>query len=240
MITVKRFAVFSLFFIAGLSFVTGQQTSGGGREMSVEESYLQESVEMMVIREQSHVATRESKLIALEYIGGLIQDGKAGKEIEEVLEYMSLEGILNKSRENGRLINNFPDVRVKAVVYLGELGTPEAKDALLKVMVAENEPMVLIEAIKGLGKIGLNDNEETASCIAFIVSRFDVLNPDNLVALAALDAFEKLADKNGGIKDPQTLRIIMKIGEGRYIKPVQDKAKSLLAAFRNKYTAQSK
>ncbi|GHV71819.1 hypothetical protein AGMMS49928_25490 [Spirochaetia bacterium] len=239
MITIKRFAVFSLFFAAGLSFVTGQQNTGGEREMSVEESYLQESVELMVVREQSHAATRENKMIALEYIADLIENGNTGEEVREALEYMSLEGILNKSRENGRLVNNFPDVRVKAVAYLGDLGTPEAKDALLKVMVAENEPMVLTEAIKSLGKIGLNDNEETANTIAFIVSRFDVLNPDNLMALSALDAYEKLAEKNGGIKDPQALRIIMRIADGRYIKPVQDKARSLMSALR-KYSAQGK
>jgi HEAT repeat protein len=130
------------------------------------------------------------------------------------------------------MINNFPDVRAKAVVYLGEIGTPEAKNALLKVMLADSEPMVLTEAVKSLAKIGLNDNEETANTISWVVTRFDVLSPDNLLALSALDAFETLAKKNGGLMDPSALRTIMRIADGRYIPPVKDRARQLIFDLR--------
>jgi hypothetical protein len=200
--------------------------------MSVEESYLQESVENMIIREQSQAVGRDTKLVALEYINQAIGRGNTGNDVRNALEYLALEGLTNQTRENGRLINNFPDVRARAAVYLGEIGTPEAKDTLLKVMLAESEPMVLTEAIKSLAKIGINDNEETASTIAWVVKRFDVLNPDNLLALSALEAFEILAKKGGGLKDPNTLRTIILISNGRYIKPVQDRATQLIFDLR--------
>jgi hypothetical protein len=237
MVNLKRLVAFSLAFAAGLSLVTAQ-TSGKDGEMSVEDSYLQESIELMVIREQSRAENRDSKMVALEYIKDAIEAGNAGEEIRSALEYMALEGILNKARENGRLVNNFPDVRAKAVAYLGELGTAEAKNTLLKIMLAEPEPMVLTEAVKSLGKIGLNDNDETANTIAWIVTRFDVLNPDNLLALSALEAYESLAEKNGGIRDPSAIRTIMRIAEGPYIKPVQERAKQVLTSLR-KYAAQN-
>jgi hypothetical protein len=216
-------------FVFVTALAMGQNTDQSGREMTVEQSYLQESVEMMIIREQSRTDSRDQKMIALEYIGDAISRGNTGEEVRSALEYLSLEGTVNKARENGRLVNNYPDVRTKAATYLGELGTPEAKDALIKIVMADTEPMVLTEAIKSLGKIGVNDNEETANAIAWIVSRFDVLNPDNLLALSAIEAFEKIAAKNGGIKDPSVIRVLMRIADGRYIPPVRDRAKQTLA-----------
>jgi hypothetical protein len=214
------------------------QTRTNNREMSVEESYLQESVELMIIREQSRAESRDMKLVALEYIGDAIDRGNTGEEIRSSLEYLGTEGIVNQTRENGRLVNNYPDVRTKAATYLGELGTEEAKTTLIKMCLADNEPMVLTEVVKSPAKIGIDNNNETANAISWIVTRFDVLNPDNLLALSALEAYEKLAEANGGIKDPSAIRTIIRIAEGNYIKPVQQRAKQVLMDLR-KYNAQS-
>jgi hypothetical protein len=234
----KRTAAAAVFFFSAsaVMFAQSSNTGSSDREMSVEESYLQESVELMVIRETSRADTRDQKLVALEYIGEAIDRGNNGEEIRAALEYLSMEGVMNKARENGRLVNNFPDVRRQSAKYLGDLGTPEAKNTLLKIVVADTEPMVLQEAVKSLAKIGLNDNDETVNAIAWIVTRFDVLNPDNLLALSAVDAFAALAEKNGGIKDPNAIRTLIRISEGNYIKPVQEKARAVLMDLR-KYNA---
>ncbi|MDR1575229.1 MAG: HEAT repeat domain-containing protein, partial [Treponema sp.] len=180
MLTVKRFFIMCAAAFIGAGAVAAQTSN---QEMSVEESYLQESIELMVIRETSRADSRDQKLVALEYISEAIERGNKSEDIHQALEYLSMEGIVNKTRENGRLVNNFPDVRRQAVRYLGEIGTAEAKNTLLKICLADNEPMVLQEAIKSLGAIGMNDNDETVSTITWIVSRFDVLYPDNLLAL---------------------------------------------------------
>jgi hypothetical protein len=228
MITLKRVVTVAVVGFLGVSLAAAQ-------EMSVEESYLQESVENMIIREQSQAMGRDTKLVALEYINQAIRRGNTSVDVRNALEYLVLEGITNQTRENGRLINNFPDVRRQAAIYLGDIGTPEAKDTLLKVMLAETEPMVLTEAVKSLAKIGLNENEETANTIAWVVRRYNTIGPDNLLALASLEAFETLAKKGGGLKDPNTLRSIMLIANGRYIKPVQDRAQQLIFDLK-KYT----
>jgi hypothetical protein len=197
--------------------------AAGQNELSVEESYLQESVENMIIREQSRADSREMKMIALEYIGDAIERGNKGEEVRQALEYMSLEGTLNRGRENGRLINNYPDVRRESVKYLGQMGTAEAKDTLLKIIYYDNEPMVLQEAVKSLADIGIDDNGKTVSTIAWIVQKFDNTNPDNLLALSASEAFEKLGG-NGNIRDPNAIAMLIRIAEGPYIRPVQDRA----------------
>jgi hypothetical protein len=237
MTSVKRFSLFCAAALFTVSMAAGQ-SSYSDDEMSVEESYLQESVELMVIRETSRADTRDQKLVALEYISDAINRGNTGEEVRAALEYLAMEGVMNKARENGRLVNNFPDVRRKAAEYLGDLGTVEAKNTLLKIVVADPEPMVLQEAVKSLAKIGLNENEETVNAIAWIVTRFDVLNPDNLLALSAVDAFEKIAEKNGGIKDPNAIRVLIRIAEGPYIRPVQDRAKQVIMDLR-RYSGRS-
>jgi hypothetical protein len=236
MTNLKRVFAFCAAALFAVSVVMGQ-TSYSNDEMSVEESYLQESVELMVIRETSRADSRDQKLVALEYIGDAIGRGNTGEDIRAALEYLAMEGVMNKARENGRLVNNFPDVRRKAAEYLGDLGTPEAQSTLIRIVVADPEPMVLQEAIKSLAKIGLNENEETVNAIAWIVRRFDVLNPDNLLALSAVDAFEKIAAANGGIRDPNAVQVLIRIAEGPYIKPVQDRARQVITELR-RYSAQ--
>jgi len=238
----KRFLLLGVVFVVTSVMVMGQATSRsrnpGDQEMSVEQSYLQESVELMIIREQSRAESRDMKLVALEYIGDAINRGNRGAEIRAALEYLAMEGVLNQTRENGRLVNNYPDIRTRAATYLGELGTPEAKDTLIKMVLVDNEPMVITEAIKSLAHIGLNENDETANAIAWIVTRYDVLNPDNLLALSAIEAFEKIAAANGGIKDPSAIRTLIRIAEGNYIRPVQERAKEALMELR-RYNAQN-
>jgi hypothetical protein len=225
------FALGSL--VAQTSGAAGTGTASSGSK-TVEESYLQESFELMVIHEQARSPARDMKFVALSYIKEAIDGGRKGPELAKELEYLAFEGTMAPSREagTGRITNNFPDVRAKACEYLGEIGTPAAKDTLVKVMLAETEPMVLAAACKALGKIGLNENDEVTLVISYIVERFTILGPDNILALEALNAFEAIADKAGGIKDPAAIRAIINIAEGNYIKPVQQKAKDLLSKLR--------
>jgi hypothetical protein len=235
MVIMKHLIVLCIVLTFAVSVIFGQNSN---REMSVEESYLQDAVELMIIREQSRAESRDMKMIALEYIGDAISRGNNGEEVRAALEYLALEGVMNKARENGRLVNNYPDVRTKAATYLGELGTPEAKNTLIKIVTADPEPMVLTEAVKSLAKIGMNDNEDTVNIITRVVSKFDTLNPDNLLALSALDAYDKLAQNTGGKLDPSAIQLIIRIADGAYAKPIQAKAKQVLSNIR-KYAQDS-
>jgi len=229
MFSFKRFLILIVTALFAVFSVTGQSS---GREMTVEESYLAESVELMIIRETSRASSLDQKMVALEYIGEAIGRGNTRPEIREALEFLSLEGTINMTREDGRVINNFPTVRRQAAKYLGQLGTEEAKNALIKICFADMEPMVLQEAVKSLGDIGIDNEGETTETIAWIARRFDVLHPDNLLALSVIDALDKLAKKGGGIKDPNVIQVLFRITDGAYIKPVQDRARQLLVDLR--------
>jgi len=231
MLSFKRLFVLLIASVFAVSTVVAQTNTG--REMSVEDTYLQSTIELMIIRETARASSREQKLVALGYIGEAIERGNTHDDIRQTLEYLSREGRRIQSRESGRLVNNFPDVRRQAAKYLGVLGTEEAKDALLEICQFENEPMVLQEAIKSLGDIGLNDNNETVANIAWVMRRFDVLNPDNIMAMATIDAFEKIARNNGGISSPEAIQTLVLISEGQYIAPVRERARQLIAELRS-------
>jgi hypothetical protein len=226
-------AVFGLLFLAVT--VSGQD-AGSGREMSVEESYLQESNEIKIIREQIRGSSEEQKLLALDFINDAIGRGNDGEEIRAALEYLATEGTVVITRENGRLINNHPLVRKQAVEYLGDLGTAEAKDTLIRILRADNESMVLAEAFKSLARIGINENDQTVNEITTVVRRYNALassKPDEYLVYMALEAYEKLAETSGGIADQYTLGAITDIIVGPYQKKVRDRAREVLSKLFN-------
>jgi hypothetical protein len=230
MFTFKRLSILITASVIAVSAITAQSNSGGN--LSIEESYLKESIELMIIRETARANTREQKFVALEYINDAISRGSKNDDIRQTLEFLSREGRRSIAMENGRVVNNFPDVRRLSARYLGQIGTEEARKSLLDICQFENEPMVLQEAIKSLGDIGANDNNETVVIISWAFSRFDNLNPDNLMAIATIDAFENIARQNNGINHPEAVRTLTRITEGQYIIPVKDRARQLLSDLR--------
>jgi len=204
------------------------------REMTVEESYLQESIEIMIIRETARSNSREQKMISLDYIKDALGRGNKNDEIRQTLEYLSMEGRRTVIRESGRVMNNFPDIRRQAVRYLGQVGTEEARKSLILVLQSENEPAVIQEAIRSLGDIGTNVNNETVAHIAWVMDRNNnSLNPDNLMALATIEAFEKIAKTSDGLTSPEAVQTLLRITEGNFIRPVKDRARQLLADLRS-------
>jgi len=241
MTTCRR--IFFLLFTALIAVTMLSAQSGGSRtsaneERTVEESYLQEAIELMIIREISQTSSLDQKLLALQYISDAIERGNKSEEICQTLEFLSMEGLMIQTRENGRLTNNFPLARREAAKHLGKMGTPEAQAALINICRYEAEPMVLQEAIKSLGDYPGSDNAKALEAIVWIVGRFDALNPDNMMALAAVDAIAKIAETNNGLKHPGAAQLLIRIIDGPYIRPVQNKARQVLSDLR-KYAAQN-
>ena len=82
------------------------------------------------------------------------------------------------------------------------------------------------------------ENDGAVSAIVWVANKFNSYTaPDNLLALAAVDSLDKLAEKNKGIKDPGAIQLLIKIAEGPYALPVRERAKQALIDMR-KYTAQ--
>jgi HEAT repeats len=198
-----------------------------GGEKTVEEAYLQESAEAMMVKELSKADDKDSKLVALLYVRRALDGGRRSSELRNSLQFLALEGnqVVIRSAGLGVVTNNFPDIRAKACEYLAEFPSVESKDTLVSVLHnnRSEDPMVLAEAIRALGKIGINDNDEVVKAFATAVSHFsDVGISEDRLAVYTLFAFLDLAEKNRGIKDMGTVtNTIMNFTKGSYIGSVK-------------------
>jgi len=235
-------AAVTAFLVGIASAVSAQQSgsqpaaaSGSSGTQTIEELYLK-NVAMRVVREQAVDLNRDSKLLALSSIQEMINNGSVRKDSAvalDVLGYLSNEGTGREVMENNRQINNFPEVRRQACHLLGEIGGEHADQILMEVMLRENEPMVLSEAAYALGQIGLNKDGEVSKRIADVVMRLTSVKPDNNFAFASLLAFQKLAKKNNGLRDPSSFQAIVTISQGPYIRAVKEKAVQVLDDLKN-------
>jgi hypothetical protein len=227
----KRFGVLVAALIATCAMLTAQAASGSGSktgEKTVEEAYLTQTYEGKMILQFATADTKGRKQDALLFIKEAIDAGRKNDDIQHALSVLSLDGTVNTVREGGvgRILNNFPDVRAEACTYLGQLGTEEAKQSLLKVTYVDDEPMVITEAIRSLGNFDNKDGRVTQA-ISSAVFKYDILGlPDNRLAMAALEAIEKLGS-NGSEMDSASIEVVMLVSDGNYITPVKNKAKEL-------------
>jgi HEAT repeat protein len=224
-------------FLFMSSFTIVSQTSNSAPakdEKTVEESYLEETLEALVIREQAQAESLKMKEEAIKSIKTAFKEGRKNEEIYKALDYLALEGIVRITRTAGlgKPTNNYPKIRSDACGLLGEMGTELAKDTLVKVVYADNEPMVIASAVRALGTMGKLVNEEAIQAITYVVNRYDILAPDNTLAFETLVAFERIADANNGLKNPSAIRSIVKIADGNYVKDVTDKADEVLKKLR--------
>jgi hypothetical protein len=194
--------------------------------MTVEEAYLN-SVEGTIIRELAVAEGKDNKQVALQYIENAINSGRTGDDIQASLDVLASEGIGSVVRENGRTMNNYPDVRAKACELLGKMGTTKAKDTLIAVMYSDNEPMVITSAVKSLGELGYNDNDEVVDMINWITRKFDIILPTSSLALEVLNTYEKLAP-NVKNKSGMVESIVRIASNYNYVTPVRNRAYEVL------------
>src|SRR5574344_2249120 len=200
--------------------------SNSKSETTVENEYMS-NVEDSIITELASAPDYDNKLVALQYIEAAINEGRSSPEMMAALDSLAGEGISTQSRTNGRVMNNFPDIRAKACDLLGQVHTEESKVTLENVLKNDNEPMVLSSAIRALGEIGLNDNGEVTTTIAWVEKRCAVLNPTSSLAFEVLVAYEKLADSVED-KGPLIQSVSSIAANYKYVRPVRLKAYDVL------------
>lgn len=183
---VLKKVLLATFMIACSSFVFAEE------ETSVENEYLND-IDGEIISTLAESDDYENKLVALEYLRNALSDGNNSDAVIAGLDRLAGEGINNQTREKGRLTNNFPDIRREACLLMGNVKTEHSKNMLVQIAVADAEPMVIAAAVKSLGNIGINNNDEVVEAISFANRRNQILNPTSSLAMEVLEALEKLS-----------------------------------------------
>jgi hypothetical protein len=202
------------------------QEAGVERDVETERSYSPDMANLILIAEQSRSPELKLKNNALALTAKLLAQNKKYPEMLDALEFLALEGTVNKTRVNGITANNYPGIRAKAAACLGDYGGEDAKKILLRMLKAESDVMALIPALYALSKIGLTAEDEII--LNDMMRRLNAPRPDNLLALAYLDALEKYGEEQEGAINLDTRYSIAQISRGAYTKPVREKARLLL------------
>lgn len=234
--SLKKVAGVMCAFLAA-SVVFAQNSNSGKSETSAESSYLS-SVEDVVITELANSEERDNKLVALQYLESAVNEGRTTPDMMAALDSLAGEGVTSQARTNGRLMNNYPDIRAKACELLGKVPSEESKVSLKKIALADNEPMVITAAIRSLGDIGMNDNDDVTDIIAWSEKRNAVLNPTSSLALEVIIAYEKLADT---VQDKgQMIQSVGSIATNyHYVTPVRTRALALLKKLQGSNSSSS-
>ena len=228
----KVFMASAIMIAGSLAFAQTQQVqkkSDSEKETSVESEYLND-VDGDIIMTLAESDEYDNKLVALQYLQSALDDGNTSDAVIQALDRLAGEGLTTQSRTNGRLANNFPEIRREACKLMAKVPTEHSKNTLISIAVADNEPMVIAAAVKSLGEIGINENDETVEAIAFANRRNQVLNPTSSLALEVLNAFETLGDSTENKKT--MIDAVARIStDYHYVTPVRQKAYKLLKSL---------
>ena len=213
--------------------LTAQEQS----EATIEELYLQSAIKTQIIKAEAASPDRDMKMVALTDIREMVAEGSASDnpEILEVLGDLAGEGVTNIVREQGLVINDFPEVRREAAKILGEMGTPEAARELNTILLTDPEPMVMSEAILAISNISVDDTNARNRSMAAAIYRQTAVNKDNNFAYTYLQAVENVASREGGINDPMIFEEVAKIADARqgYNRVVRERAFRLLRELKD-------
>ncbi len=231
----KAILAFVVFGSIAVGSMLGAQSTE--RELTVEELYLRD-IEFQILSEKAFSDSREIKLDVLGEIETMIEEGDIDDpdKVEFVLEYLGMEGTARRIRESARLINYYPEVRRRAANLLGRLGGEKSKNALVSILLIDDEPMVKAEAAYALGIIGMNDGNEVVRALLYTLENEDPQMPDNNLAYAVCLAVEKIVEANNGALEGSAYtdlaRTLVRIAQGNYIKTVRRKALQTLEVLK--------
>jgi HEAT repeat protein len=223
--------------IVGLAAAVALGAQSTERELTVEELYLRD-IEFQILSEKAFSDSREIKLDVLDEIEAMIEGGTVDDpdKVEFVLEYLGMEGTARRVRESARLVNYYPEVRRRSANLLGRLGGERAKNALVSILLIDDEPMVKAEAAYALGVVGMNDGNEVIRALLYTLENEDPQMPDNNLAYAVCLAVEKIVEATDGDLDSAAYadlaRTLVRIAQGNYIKTVRRKALQTLEVLK--------
>lgn len=224
----KTCAVLALLCVCATFFVQAQATNRRS-ETSVENEYLNDT-DGMIIMGLASSDEYDNKRVALEYLQNAINSGNTSEAVIAALDQLAGEGITTQSRQRGRLMNNFPDIRREACMIMTKVPTEHTKNTLIEIATQDAEPSVMAAAIRALGEVGINNNDETVDAITFANRRNQVMNPTSSLAFEVLNALEKLAPST------ENKRMIVDAAaliaaDNHYVRPVRDRALALIKSM---------
>jgi outer membrane protein assembly factor BamB len=145
-----------------------------------------------------------------------------------MLEGVVGTGLTNRSLQNQKLINDFPDLRAAAAGLLARVGSTASRAALLDAVNAETDGVALAAEIDALGAIASDGDGAALRAIVRAFTRRAGLPPDNRVASALVSAVGRIALYSGSFGEPGAVATLLAISRGSYDPSVKAAAQAIL------------
>ncbi len=132
-----------------------------------------------------------------------------------------------------KVINSFPDVRTEAARLLGLVGSTRSRQALIQVIASEYDSIALSAEIEALGSLASDSDGASSRAIAAALSRAGTSPPDDRVASAALNAFERIGAYEGETDEPAAIAALLAISRGDFPQQIRSRALTVLRKDHN-------
>lgn len=144
------------------------------------------------------------------------------KKLIELVDFLMGEGSVRRQFENGRLINDFPEIRGKAVEIMARIGGSDAKFSLLNALNTETYSSVKAEICRALAKPNMSD--DSGDILRALSYMYRTTNrPDQSLVKALIEAVENIA-KGNSMNYSEAIYLLSEIQHGNYNKEIRMRA----------------
>lgn len=141
-----------------------------------------------------------------------------------VLLKLGRSGLTDLVLDRNRVVNNWPELRLRAFGLLAQTAGPEDRDELIALLEREFDPSVVTAGIQALTQSGWDGDGKIMRLLAGVQARM----PDQVqVADAVIDAARSLWVANGKSSDPSLLSLVSAVFQGPYPRSIKQKAQKL-------------
>ncbi len=179
------------------------------------------------------LGTRQAFTHILDDVSRRVEDRSLGRDVwyaVPILEHIAEAGVIEPVYEDNRVIDNFPDLRARAALLLGTLGSLYSRDILIRLIDRESDNVALASEIQALGLLGSDPDGSAVRAIAAAFRRTTASAPNSRVAAAVVTAYQGISRYEGGLFDRAAAEPLVSIAFGGYPDWIRASAGELLRA----------
>jgi outer membrane protein assembly factor BamB len=178
--------------------------------------------------------SRESKLMAAAIMEDQILVNESIQPyLSVLLASLASEGTVRTELELGRVLNDFPEIRRAAAELLGQVGTLQSGDLLIRLLTYEYDSAVQRAMIRALGAL-MSDRTGMATAAISTAVLSDLRGgrePDSRMALEVLRSIAAIHKYNGEMPHELGHEALFEIYRGDYPKYVRERALEVMRSI---------
>lgn len=144
------------------------------------------------------------------------------KKLVELADFLMGEGSIRTQYENGRLINDYPEIRRKSVKVMAKIGGSGARLSLLNAL--NTEPHSAVKAEICLALADPNMSDDSGDILRALSYMYRTTNrPDQNLVAALIEAVKNIA-KGNPMSYSEAIYLLSEIQHGNYNKDIRARA----------------